>query len=180
MKLFLHFSLFSSVFFFTAIVYGQNKYVGVRACRPCHATAKQGEQFPIWQKSAHARAYTTLTTSKADEIAKGIGFSVPAVEVVDCLTCHTVLADTKLLEKTFSVQDGVQCETCHGAGSAYKSMSIMKDHAKSVAAGMIEYIDEAAIEKQCRSCHNEKSPTYKEFKFKESWEKIKHPVPKSG
>ena len=165
---------------FAATAFGQNKYTGVKVCRPCHATAKQGEQFPTWQQSAHSGAYKTLVTAKANEIAKGKGLSTPAAESAECLACHTTVADAKLLEKTFDVKDGVQCETCHGAGTAYKNMTIMKDHAKSVAAGMMEYKDEAAIEKQCRMCHNEKSPTFKEFKFKESWDKIKHPVPKGG
>ncbi len=56
----------------------------------------------------------------------------------------------------------------------------MEDHAKSVAAGMTEYADEAAIEKQCITCHNEESPTYKEFDFKKMWAKIAHPVPSKG
>ena len=44
----------------------------------------------------------------------------------------------------------------------------MQDHAKSVENGLVEYANEAAIEKQCKTCHNEESPTYKEFNFKES------------
>jgi nitrate/TMAO reductase-like tetraheme cytochrome c subunit len=55
----------------------------------------------------------------------------------------------------------------------------MKDKARSIAAGMTEYKDDAAIEKQCRSCHNEKSPTSKEFNFQERWAKIRHSVPKN-
>ena len=54
----------------------------------------------------------------------------------------------------------------------------MKDKAKSVGAGLHEFKDEAAIEAFCKTCHNEKSPTFKEFKFKEQWDSIKHPVPK--
>jgi hypothetical protein len=56
-------------------------------------------------------------------------------------------------------------------------MKVMKDHAASVAAGMTEYKDAADIEKQCRTCHNEESPTYKEFDFAKRWEEIKHPIP---
>jgi cytochrome c peroxidase len=78
------------------------------------------------------------------------------------------------------VKDGVQCENCHGAGSGYKTMAIMKDHAKAVAAGMTDFKDDAAKEKLCVTCHNDKSPTHKEFKFKEMWDKIKHPRPKKS
>ena len=56
----------------------------------------------------------------------------------------------------------------------------MEDHAKSVAAGMTEYANEAAIENQCKTCHNDESPTFKEFNFKEMWAKIAHPVPAKG
>ncbi len=166
--------------FFFSTAFGQNKYVGVKVCRPCHATEKQGKQFDVWQKSKHAEAYKTLTTAKANEVAKAKGLSKPAAESPECLECHVVTADAKLVEKTFDTKDGVQCETCHGAGSAYKNLTIMKDKAKSIAAGMREFKDEAAIEAYCKTCHNPKSPSYKEFKFKEYWDKIKHPVPKAG
>ena len=70
----------------------------------------------------------------------------------------------------------MQCELCHGAGSAFKS--VMKDKEKAIAAGLTDFKDNAAIEKVCKTCHNEKSPSYKPFKFKEMWAKIKHPIPK--
>ena len=43
---------------------------------------------------------------------------------------------------------GVQCESCHGPGSAYKSMKVMKDSDASLAAGLL-VPDEAT----CRGCH---------------------------
>jgi hypothetical protein len=156
-----------------------NKYVGTKVCAPCHKTDKQGKQLDIWQKSKHAEAYKTLTTDKANEIAKKKGLSKPAAESAECLQCHTVTADAKLLEKSFDVKEGVQCENCHGAGSAYKSITIMKDKAKAIAAGLTEFKDDKAIEALCKTCHNEKSPSYKEFKFDEMWAKIKHAKPKS-
>ena len=152
-----------------------NKYVGVKSCSMCHKTEKQGNQVGVWEKSKHTEAFKSLSSPKAAEIGKAKGLKKPASETAECLSCHTIVADAKMVEKTFDPKQGVQCETCHGAGSAYKSMSVMKDKAKAVAAGLMEYKDDAAIEKLCKTCHNEKSPTYKEFKFKESWAKIKHP-----
>jgi hypothetical protein len=159
---------------------GDNKYVGVKSCKMCHQSEKQGQQFSLWQKSLHSEAYKTLTKAKAEGIAKAKGLKKPAAESPECLSCHVITADVKLVEKTFDMKDGVQCESCHGAGSVYKAMNVMKDKAKAVAAGMTEYKDEAAIEKQCRTCHNEKSPTFKEFKFKEMAGIIKHPIPKKS
>lgn len=177
-------SLYLLVIFmaFSLTINAQNQFVGVKTCVMCHKKADQGEQLKIWEESAHASAYKTLQTEAADKIAAEKGFKTKAVETEECLICHATAfkADASLLGKNFKVEQGVQCETCHGAGSEYKSKKIMQDHAKSVAAGMTEYVDEAAIEKQCRTCHNEKSPTYKEFDFKKMWAKIAHPVPAKG
>ena len=150
----------------------QNKYVGVKMCKVCHQSEKQGKQFDIWQKSKHTEAFKTLSSDTANAIAKAKGLKKTAAESPECLECHAITADTKLMA------DGVQCESCHGAGSAYKNMAIMKDKAKAIKAGLAEFKDEAAIEKLCRTCHNEKSPTKKEFNFKEMWPKIKHLIPK--
>ena len=155
-----------------------NKYIGTIGCKLCHQSEKQGSQFFIWQKSKHAEAYQTLTSAKSAEIAKAKGLKKSAAESPECLTCHAVTVDAKLIDKTFDTKEGVQCESCHGAGSSYKTMSVMKNKAKAVAAGLVEYKDQASIEKLCKTCHNKKSPTYKEFRFREMWDVIKHPVPK--
>jgi hypothetical protein len=154
----------------------QNKYVGVKMCSMCHKADKTGNQFSIWSKSAHAEAYKVLTGEKAAAVAKEKGIK-NAAEAPECLECHGAV-DAKLVG-TYDVKNGVQCETCHGAGSAYKSMATMKDKAKAIAAGLHEFKDAAAIEAFCKTCHNDKSPTKKPFKFEESWAKIKHSVPKS-
>jgi hypothetical protein len=170
----------SAVFIFS--VQAQNKYVGTKMCGICHRTEKQGSQLVIWQKTKHAEAYKTLMTEKANETAKKKGIKKPAVEAPECLECHTFgkIVDAKLLEKSFDIKDGVQCETCHGPGSVYKSITTMKDKEKAIKAGLTAFKDDAAIEKFCRTCHNEKSPFYKEFNLKEMWAKIKHPIPAKG
>ena len=154
------------------------QYVGAKKCGICHKSAKQGEQLKIWEGSAHAKAYETLKSAEADKIAKEKGFG-KAVEAKECLQCHVTGygKDAKMFEKSFSMEDGIQCEACHGPGSEYKSMKTMKDHAKAVAAGMTDFKDEAAIEALCKTCHNDKSPTHKKFVLKEMWAKIAHPIP---
>lgn len=147
-------------------------YVGVKSCGMCHKTEKQGGQLAIWEGSKHAQAYVTLTTAAANDIAKAKGITTPAAEAPACLKCHAIAGDVKAEAK-----DGVQCEMCHGAGADYKGMSVMKDKAAAIAAGMKAFPDKAAIEAQCRSCHNAESPTAKPFDFEERWAKIKHPVP---
>jgi Doubled CXXCH motif (Paired_CXXCH_1) len=46
---------------------------------------------------------------------------------------------------------GANCETCHGAGSAYMAMSVMKDPAKAKAAGLIAKPEKAG----CVKCHKD-------------------------
>lgn len=174
-------SLLICVLILGSMSQAQNKYVGVKSCAMCHKAEKQGNQFAIWQKSKHAEAYKSLATARADSIAKAKGLKKPAAESPECLQCHVVGygAAADLVDKNFDYKDGVQCETCHGAGSAYKTITIMKDRTKAVAAGLKLAKDDTEIEKLCRTCHNEKSPMFKGFKFDEMWGKIKHPKPKA-
>ncbi len=46
----------------------------------CHKTEKQGSQLSSWQNSAHAKAFETLKSDTANQIAKAKGFSKPASE----------------------------------------------------------------------------------------------------
>lgn len=172
--------LFLSLFIIALSINAQEfNYIGAKKCGMCHKSEKQGSQLPIWEKSAHANAYKTLLTAEADKIAKEKGFETKAVETDACLKCHVTghgLPEARF-EKGFDIAEGVQCEACHGPGSEYKSMKTMKDQAESVKAGLVVFTDDAAIEAQCKTCHNEESPTYKEFKFAEMYEKIKHNIP---
>jgi len=128
-------------------VQAQNKYVGVKMCSMCHKAEKTGNQFGVWQKSKHAEAYKTLMGAKAAEIAKAKGIK-NAAEAPECLSCHGAV-DAKLADKSYDMKEGVQCEVCHGPGSAYKGMAIMKDKAKAIAAGLHEFKDTKAVEELC-------------------------------
>jgi hypothetical protein len=165
------------IFGLSSLMNAQNKYVGASQCKMCHNTEKQGKQFDIWSKSKHAQAYKTLLTKEA-EIATKKGFKTKAVETPECLGCHTITADAKLLDKKFDVKDGVQCESCHGAGSEYKSMATMKDAKKAEKAGLMMFADEKAATALCVTCHNEKSPTAKKFDYAKMWPQIEHMIPK--
>jgi hypothetical protein len=151
-------------------------YTGVTVCSRCHKTEKSGNQFGVWEQTKHAKAYETLTTPVADSIAKAKGLATPAAESETCLACHTTGGPSSGVART----EGISCEACHNAGSGYKTLSVMKDKAKSVELGLRTFADPAAIEAFCRTCHNEKSPTAQEFKFEERWAKIKHMRPAGG
>lgn len=176
----------SILFFFFLLpflTFAQNNfsYIGVEPCVMCHKTEKQGKQLSIWKESKHSKAYETLKSEKSANIIKDKGLTGPAYENPECLKCHAsgYNVDASLLGAKFKIEDGVQCETCHGPGSDYKDMKVMKDRALAVQKGLRIWNTQEEIEAYCITCHNVESPTYIGFNFEESWEKIKHPVPKT-
>lgn len=106
-------------------------FIGAKKCIMCH---KKDGVGPSWDSTAHATAFDKLT----DEQKKDPNF----------LKYYTTGTDAKgvLLE-------GVQCEACHGAGSDYKSKSVMSDREAAIKAGML-----IPDEKTCLGCHNDKAP----------------------
>ena len=157
-------------------------YIGAAGCKTCHKSEKKGNQFGQWEASRHAKAYATLATPAAKEIAKKKGIADPQKDG-KCLKCHvtahgvdpSLIAAPKKGKKGFQIEDGVQCESCHGPGSLYKKRSVMKDRKAAVAVGLI-----IPDEKTCKQCHNEESPTFKSFKYEEMVAKIAHPYPKGA
>ncbi len=153
------------------------KYVGVKKCKMCHNKAKTGAQYKVWLNSKHAKAYETLATAKAKEYGKARGVSDPQ-KSEKCLKCHVTAfgVDKSQLAKTFKMEDGVQCESCHGPGGNYYKMKTMKD----LWAGKIEPASVGLVmpdEKVCVKCHNPESPAYKKFDFKTFNAQISHKIP---
>ncbi len=171
--------LFLSILVFALMVmdaaHAQNKYTGTKLCASCHKSGKGGTSFAVWEKSAHAKAFETLKSEAAKKIAKEKGLSKAPHESPECLKCHVAGGGAaKNVEATFKMEDGVGCEACHGAASAYKMLHSKGDVAKSKEAGLIEG-DKTG--KECMVCHNEGSPTFKGFDFKVMWAKIEHKLP---
>lgn len=145
-------------------------YVGSDKCKICHKSEKQGQQFPIWEESKHSKSLSALTSEKAPEIAQEAGIENPT-ESEKCLQCHA-----PLFEKASDLkEDGVGCEVCHGPGSDYKKLSIMKNREEAVKNGLIVYDSTDVVKNQCLTCHE--NAHGKSYDFESSWEKIKHPVP---
>jgi hypothetical protein len=65
-----------------------------------------------------------------------------------CKLCHKVQFTSWAKTAHATRTPPLDCESCHGAGSAYKSMAIMKDSAKAHAAGLVTP-DKAF----CMTCH---------------------------
>lgn len=153
-----------------------HKYVGAKKCSMCHKSESKGNQYGQWLSTKHSRAYETLAGTEAQETAKKSGVSVNPQEAPECLKCHVTGygQDAGLFNAGFVKADGVQCEACHGAGSDYMALSVMKDRQKAIEAGLT-----LPTEELCVKCHNPESPNYQEFNFDEFYKKIAHPRPKS-
>jgi len=127
------------------------EHVGSKKCRICHLGI-----YESWQMTAHAQAMDPLGSENRDS--------------VECLECHTtgVKADGTLLP-------GVGCEACHGPGSEYRKMRIMKNKELAVQHGLL-----VQTEAVCVGCHNEKSPTFKQFNYSETNIEDIHTMPSAG
>ena len=152
-----------------------NRYIGEQACKNCHTGAEKGEVHEKWAAGPHANAFKVLASDKAKEIAAKLNIEDPQ-KAKECLECHQTAfgVDAKEIRKGFKHDAGVQCESCHGPGEEHFKIR-MKDAAAGknspVAADEIRNDRDVA---GCKKCHNEKSPTYKEFCFKERMAAIEH------
>jgi thiol-disulfide isomerase/thioredoxin len=116
------------------LAFPEGPTVGSAACRECHKP-----QSKHWEKSGHARAMDVLTDSTAADAS--------------CTPCHATPTVMGAGESTgtFRTEEGVGCESCHGAGA---------EHAKHPTAqnivGLGESCPECVIEGICTSCHTVK------------------------
>lgn len=155
------------------------QYIGAAKCKMCHVSKAKGEPYNIWAASGHAKAYATLATEEAKAAAKKAGVEGDPQKSPKCLKCHVTAFDAPAAAKaaTYKLEDGISCETCHGPGSLYQPMKVMKAlDAGTQDAAAVAY--NPGDKKSCVKCHNQESPTYKPFKVEDAWKKIAHPAPK--
>jgi len=135
----------------------KHAYAGVSKCKMCHMP-----YFKAWSSTPHAKALDALDPEKKQD------------KNPKCLKCHTTGLGRGGYEIGKKTSDfaGVQCEACHGAGADYKTVSIMKDIEKAKAAGLVTPVDESV----CVQCHNEESPNFEGFDFKEYMAKGVHEI----
>lgn len=156
-----------------ALTTGGHKYAGIKKCKMCHKGEKNGMIFEKWQESSHAKSYAVLGEDAAKEVYTKLGKSGNPQDDPECLKCHvTGFGEDSTVTANLIITDGITCETCHGAGGDYWKKTVMENREQSIAAGMIE-----APKEQCLKCHNEESPTYKEFNLEERWARISHSRP---
>ncbi len=143
--------LLSCMFFLlSTALFAQNTNIGSAKCKMCHTGAAKGDQFKKWSESKHAKSNTAVGVAGKPE----------------CEKCHAPVAEFKA--------EGVTCEACHGAGSAYKSA--MKPLATAQSKGLI-----VPNEASCKKCHDAtKTPSGHKaitFDFAAASTKIAHKKP---
>src|SRR3972149_1841440 len=139
------------------------KYVGIAGCTSkCHKKEADGDQRSVWEKSKHAKAYQNLGSKEAKERAQKAGVTTDPQKTEACLVCHTTGygLDKSRFDKKFKMEDGVQCESCHGAGDDFKKKKTMIQitrergpDGKGESAMAKKFGLTFPDEKSCKQCH---------------------------
>lgn len=145
-------------------------YQGVGVCQNCHSDPPAGSApivFPFWQQTAHAVAFDSAGAFVQN--------------TAECLQCHTTGWDTTMAnggsddfltinmdgsvtidnQTEFDKKKNVQCESCHGPGSA---------HVTGAFSGVVPPMDPAEAE-TCGQCHQGEHTPYLE-----NWLESKHAI----
>lgn len=154
-----------------------NHFIGVEKCRNCHKADENGNQYAKWSKTWHAKAFETLGSDEARELAKAKGIDDPQ-KADACLKCHVTAAGApaEALAKGFKPELGVQCESCHGQGEAHMKARLAaaaKGEGAAAKAAEDEINHKPNID-ACLQCHNPASPTYRPFCYAEMHKLIMH------
>jgi hypothetical protein len=136
------------------------KFVGAIGCKSssCHGGAgEKRSQYITWsQKDFHTHAYPILLDARSARIAEAL--SIPeAQSSARCTVCHSPfqsVAQTRLAS-TAHPDEGVSCETCHGAAEPWLRGHTRKDwtYAMRVSAGMRDLRNLYVRANTCVACH---------------------------
>lgn len=165
----------------------EHNFVGSRHCKKCHL-----QEYRSWEETAMAKAYQTLAPGEKAEAKTAAGLDPQKDYRQDpkCLVCHVVGYGKEGgfnleydAEKDRNGLLGVGCEMCHGAARDYlgrgnKDRGYAEDHdARKARLEAEAGYQPKPTEQTCRQCHNEHSPTFKSFDFKEREAKGVHEHP---
>jgi hypothetical protein len=134
-------------------------FVGAESCRDCHRKV-----YEHWESTKHAHGYEPLISDPRDS---GRNREHDAA----CVSCHTVgfefVGGFVTADKTPELK-GVQCESCHGPGSAHV------DDSKDAAAllGMKRTAEDFRRNNRCIVCHDEDNDPH--FDWDKYWPQVIH------
>jgi mono/diheme cytochrome c family protein len=165
---------------FRAQAVKQPVYVGARACARCHEGKGVGNQYSYWLTTAHSKVWVLLAIFEAKVMACFSGIFDEPEKVFVCLGCHATVVDAESWERDvgFRLEDGVQCEKCHGPGSEYMDEQVMRDFEAARRAGLRKF-----TKRDCAVCHYVKGSHVAVHRkpaldVDKAWEVLAHPVPR--
>jgi hypothetical protein len=140
-------------------------FVGSIGCKSssCHGGAgPKRSQYITWsQKDFHTKAYAVLLNARSTRIAEGLGIA-EAPASARCTVCHSPFqsVEPSRLSRTAHFDEGVSCETCHGAASGWLRGHTRPDwtYNTRVAAGMRDLRNLYMRANACVACHQNLAP----------------------
>ena len=138
---------------------------GVASCASgiCHGSAKprsatpvQQNEYVTWQHfDPHAGAFHALTEPRGREIARRLGIA-DVTAAPQCLGCHADAAPPAQRGPRFQLDDGIGCESCHGAADrwiASHADTPRVTHADNLRAGLRPLEQPVVRASVCLDCH---------------------------
>ena len=140
-------------------------FVGSLGCKSssCHGGAgpKRDQYFTWSQKDFHTKAYAVLLNSRSERIAESLGIAA-APTSARCTVCHSPFqaVPPSRLGPTARPDEGVSCETCHGAAGGWLRGHTRKDWSYNtrVGAGMRDLRSIYVRATACAACHQNLAP----------------------
>ncbi len=161
------------------IIKGDFKYQGPGVCRECHLEPTGDFHLGasvVWQRHVHSQAFQSLKREYTKEIARRTRGVDDPVNDWRCVKCHTTAygAPESQIAPSYSNEDGVTCEVCHGPSSRWAKVDHGPDVPNREAMGfrILRNLDQRRV--VCTSCHNPASPTYVPFNLREFSRDIAH------
>jgi len=150
---------------FVAAAARAQSYLGVAACAGsgCHGSTvplnaqrvRQNEYFTWLHSDRHAQAYNVLFNAVSARVAKNMRLKGKPYQEKICLDCHSTNVPKDLVSGRIDLEDGVQCEACHGPAGGWRAEHVQEGwtHAQSVQRGMFDLRDLRVRAHGCDRCH---------------------------
>ena len=140
-------------------------FVGSIGCKSssCHGGAGlKRSQYITWsQNDFHTKAYAVLLNARSERIAEGLGIA-EASSSARCTVCHSPFQSVapSRLSPAAHPDEGVSCETCHGAAGGWLRGHTRTDwtYNTRVAAGMRDLRNLYVRANACVACHQNLGP----------------------
>jgi hypothetical protein len=147
-------------------------FIGSIGCKSssCHGGAgdKRSQYFTWSQKDYHTKAYAILLNSRSERMGESLGMiaepggAPAAASNARCTVCHAPFQSVPptRLASTAHPDEGVSCESCHGAAGGWLRGHTRKDwtYNTRVGAGMRDLRSLYVRATACAACHQNLEP----------------------